>query len=53
MNKCLFDQWYDGEAININNFTKQIFEAFIVADFGNREKIKNSWPEWFKNLQSF
>lgn len=53
MKKCLFDQWYDGEAVSLNNFTKKLFDAFMVADGDNREVIKNGWPEWFENLQSF
>lgn len=53
MESCLFDQWYNGENPNINNFTKQLFETFLVADGINRNKIRISWPELFENLQSF
>ncbi len=53
MKQCLFDQWYYQTNTNLNNFTKQIFEAFLIADGNNRHKIKEAWPEWFENLQSF
>jgi len=53
MKKCLFDQWYDSEVKNLNNFTVKIFGAFLIADYENREIIKNAWPGWFENLQSF
>ncbi len=51
--KCLFDQWYDGEAQNLNNFTIKLFEALMVADGLNRDKFKIAWPEYFKDCKNF
>ncbi len=53
MPKYIFDQWYDGEATNLNNFTTKIFEAFVIADGANRSKLMKAFPEWFDGLQSF
>jgi hypothetical protein len=50
--KCLYDQWYEGEQKNLNNFTKKLFEAFMIADGTNRAKFIREWPEYFKGSQN-
>jgi hypothetical protein len=47
MNKCLFDQWYDG--MGQGNFITTLFNAFIYADANNRVRIICAFPEHFKN----
>ncbi len=54
MGKCLYDQWCDGVAVALNNFTVQLFKAFQVADGVNKAIIiiiKN-WPELFENSEN-
>lgn len=51
--ECLFDQWYNDKVKNLNEFTLLLFKSFIAADGSNKAKIKTTWPEWFKDIQSF
>lgn len=50
--KCLFDQWFDGDNRDVDRFTKQLFELFIIADGVNKDKIISTYPELFENIQS-
>ena len=50
--KCLYDQWCDGQQINLNNFTNKLFEAFQVADGINRSKFIKEWPEFFEGSEN-
>jgi len=52
MKKCLYDQWCDGTAKNLNNFTITLFKAFQYADGNNRAKIIAGWHEWFANSEN-
>jgi len=45
--KCLFDIWSDGEKLNLNKFTVTLFQLFQFADGNNRQKILDTWPEYF------
>lgn len=52
MEKCLYDQWMDGQILNLNTFTTLIFHAFQAADGTNKQKIIGQWPEWFKGSEN-
>lgn len=49
----LFDKWYNGESLNINKFTKKLFELYCLADGSNRIKLKHSYPEYFSDSKTF
>lgn len=49
--KCLYDQWMDGEAKNLNQFTLKIFQAIQCADGTNKAKIIAAWPDWFNKSE--
>lgn len=51
MKKCLYDQWYDGEAKNLNKFTIELFKIIQYADGPNRLRIVQAWPEWFESSE--
>lgn len=49
--KCLYDQWMDGEAKNISRFQTILFQAMQCADGTNRNKLKNAFPDWFRDSE--
>lgn len=50
--KCLYDQWFEDEGLNLNQFTITIFKAFQYADGKNKAKIISSRPDWFLNSEN-
>lgn len=47
MEKCLYDQWFDGQQPSLNTFTVLIFNALQAASGDNKAKLIKAWPEWF------
>jgi len=52
MEKCLYDQWMDGELTNSNRFFLTMMDAYVFADGQNKAIIRNAWPEWFKDSRN-
>lgn len=52
MNRCLYDQWFDGESKNISNFVEGLFRLVAFADGTNKERIVKTWPEYFEGSQN-
>jgi hypothetical protein len=46
---CLYDRWYDGDVVNINNFHQKLFELFQLADGINKAIILAGWPVLFRD----
>lgn len=47
--RCIYDQWYDGELTNPNGFTRAIIKTWQEADGNNKHRLKEAFPEFFKD----
>lgn len=47
MEKCIYDQWVDGDITSPSNFTHLLCRAFQVADGMNRSILIKAFPVFF------
>jgi len=43
----VFQLWNDGKIGNFGSFQTTIFQAYRLADNGNRERLQMAFPDWF------
>jgi hypothetical protein len=44
---CDFDLWYNGKLPNMGSFSTKLYDLYMIADSGNRERLEIAFPEDF------
>jgi hypothetical protein len=42
-----FEEWYNNRLPGLGSFQLSIFQAYLKADSGNKEKLIQAFPDWF------
>lgn len=46
-NGSYFTKWYNKEIQNLGSFDTQLFQLWLVADGGNRNRLEKAFPRHF------